>query len=74
MVIEPVHSIRVLGSIVFRLLNVIFLGVEELFYSIFSLYAAFQIYTGYFEISLLARGFEKSLISVVLCLDFVYCM
>jgi hypothetical protein len=41
MVIEPIYSIRILGSIVFRLLNVIFLGIEELFYSIFSPYAAF---------------------------------
>lgn len=41
MVVEPVHSIRILGRIVFRLLDVIFLGVEELFYSIFSPHAAF---------------------------------
>ena len=74
MVVEPVHSIRILGRIVFRLLDVIFLGVEELFYSIFSPHAAFQIYAGHFEISLPAGGFEKSLTSVVLCPDFVHCM
>jgi hypothetical protein len=74
MVVESMHSIRILGRIVFRLLDVIFLGVEELFYSIFSPYAAFHFYAGHFEISLPARGFEKSPASVVLCPDFVYCM
>ena len=41
MVVEPMHSIRILGRVVFRLLDVIFLGVEELFYSSFSPHAAF---------------------------------
>jgi hypothetical protein len=74
MVVEPVHSIRILGRIVSRLFDVIFLGTEELFYSIFSPHVAFQIYAGHFEISLPAGGFEKSLTSVVLCPDFVHCM
>jgi hypothetical protein len=35
MVVEPAHSVSVLGSITFCLLDVSFLGVEELFYLIF---------------------------------------
>lgn len=35
MVVEPVHSISILGHIVFCLLDVMFLRVEELFYLIF---------------------------------------
>jgi hypothetical protein len=54
MVVEAIYSVSILGRIVFRLLNVTFLGVEEFFYSIFLPYAAFYIYTGHFEISLLA--------------------
>jgi hypothetical protein len=54
MVVESIYSVSILGCIVFRLLDVIFLGVEEFFNSIFLPYAAFYIYIGHFEISLLA--------------------
>jgi hypothetical protein len=74
MVVEPMHSVSVLGSITFCLLDVIFLGVEEFFNSIFLPHAAFHIYTGRFEISLPAWGFEKSLTGVVFRPDLVDCM
>jgi hypothetical protein len=47
---NPCTSLSIL-SIVLCLLDVIFLSVEELFYSIFLLHVAFHIYTGPSETS-----------------------
>lgn len=52
MVVEPVHSVSILGHIVFCLLDVMFLRVEELFYLIFFCCTPLfiSIYTGHFEV------------------------
>jgi len=49
MVVESVYSIGIVVSIMLCLLDVAFLGVEELFYSTFLLHSAFHIYTGHFQ-------------------------
>jgi hypothetical protein len=51
MLIEPVHSISILGSISLCLLDSILLGMEELFYSTFPPHAAYHICAGLFKIS-----------------------
>jgi CRP-like cAMP-binding protein len=72
MVIEPVYSISVLGSIIFCLLDVVRLCLEKI---ILSGYLppkiCYYILASYFEISLLNPDFKESLIGIVLRPDFI---
>jgi hypothetical protein len=52
MVVKAVYSISILSSITFCLLDIVFLGIEKLPNSIYSLYTALYICIGYFEIFL----------------------
>ena len=75
MVVEPVHSVSVLGSITFCLLDVVGLCLEKvIFLRCLPLAILCCILTGYFKISLPISDFEKSLASMILCPDFVPCV
>jgi hypothetical protein len=51
MVAEPVHSVSILSSVSFCLLDIILLGVEELFYPTCLPHAAYYICAGHSKIS-----------------------
>jgi hypothetical protein len=75
MVVEPMHSVSVLGSITFCLLDVVGLCLEKvILLRCLPLSILCCILTGYFKIPLPLSDFEKSLASMVLCPDFVACM
>jgi hypothetical protein len=75
MVIEPVYSVSVLGSIAFYLLDIISLYLEKvIFLRCLPLAILYYILTDYFKIPLLLSDFEKSLVSIILCPDLVTCI
>jgi hypothetical protein len=72
MVIEPVHSVSVLSSITFYLLDVVGLCLEKvIFLQCLPLAILYSILIGYFKIPLLFSYFEKSLASMILRPDLV---
>jgi hypothetical protein len=75
MVVEPVHSVSVLDSITFCLLNVVGLRLEKvILLRCLPLAILCRILTGYFKIPLPLSDFEKSLASMILCPDLIACM
>jgi hypothetical protein len=71
-VVEPVHSVSVLGSITLCLLDVISLCLEKvIFLQCLLLAILCYILIGYFKILLLLSDFEKSLVSMILYPDLV---
>jgi CRP-like cAMP-binding protein len=71
-VVEPVHSISVLGSITFCLLDVVRLYLEKIMLSGYlPPKICYYILASYFEISLLNPDFEESLTGMVLRPDFI---
>jgi hypothetical protein len=72
MVVEPMHSVSVLGSITFCLLDVVGLCLEKvILLRYLPLSILYCILTGYFKIPLPLSDFKKSLASMVLYPDFV---
>ena len=71
MFVEAVYPVSIVDSVVFCLLDVVLLGLEEFTLLVRSLYAALHILASYFEISLPARGFEESLAGMMFCPDLV---
>jgi hypothetical protein len=72
MVVEPVHSVSVLGSITLCLLDVVGLCLEKvIFLRCLPLAILCCILTGYFKILLPLSDFEKSLASMILYPDLV---
>jgi hypothetical protein len=72
LVVEPVHSVSVLGSIILCLLDVVSLCLEKvIFLRYLPLAILYYILTGYFKIPLPLSDFEKSLVSMILYLDLV---
>jgi CRP-like cAMP-binding protein len=72
MVVEAIHSISVLGSITFCLLDVVSLYLEEIMLlGYLPPKICYYILASYFEISLLNPDFEESLIGIVLRPDFI---
>jgi hypothetical protein len=72
MVVEAIYSISVLGSIIFCLLDVVSLYLEEIIllgYLPPKIY--YYILVSYFEISLLNPDFKELLIGIVLRPDFI---
>jgi hypothetical protein len=69
--VEAVYPVSIVDSVVFCLLDVVLLGLEEFTLLIRSLYAALYILASYFEISLLARSFKESLVGIMFCLDLI---
>jgi hypothetical protein len=75
MVVEPVHSVSILGSIILCLLDIVGLCLEKvIFLRCLPLAILCCILTGYFKIPLPLSDFEKSLASIILYLDLVACI
>jgi hypothetical protein len=69
--VEAVYPVSIVDSVVFCLLDVVLLGLEEFTLLIRSLYAALYILASYFEISLLARSFKESLAGMMFYPDLI---
>jgi hypothetical protein len=65
------YSDSIVSSITLCLLDVILLGLEEFILLVCLLYTTLHILASYFEISLLAHGFEESLVGMIFYLDLI---
>ena len=72
MVVKTVYSVRIVGSITLRLLDIVFLRAEELVFCLCLTDGNTpSALTSYLEVSLLSRSFKDPLVSIILYLDLI---